>query len=267
MYKGQHMLFLDLVLTAVMLSTSLSDAQAGPSSRRYVSDQTTPYATNPAADTLCSVALFPVQVGASWTYSNTSQNIGNSSFTNTITAVQPDGFTIASQSGNSSAIQNWACTTKGLLALSSGSRVSTPALSIAGVPPSDLTVSNATGVTLPSTIQPNMRWPYDLDVAGTFVLPGNQSISTNGTVSTLMQDQGADTITVPAGTFAAQKIQANSTMHVMADFHGIAIPLTASFDATLWLAPGVGWIRSVETGRFAGATYNSTTELQSYTLP
>ncbi len=112
-----------------------------------------------------------------------------------------------------------------------------------------------------------MRWSYDLDAAGTFVLPGNQSISTDGTVSTLLQDQGTDTLTVPAGTFNVQKIQATSTMHVAANFHGIAIPLTASFNITLWLAPGVGWIRSVEMGQFAGATYSSTTELQSYTLP
>ncbi len=144
MYKGQHMLFLNLVLTAVMLSTSLSDAQSGPSSLQYAPVQAAPSKTGAVTHNLCSVALFPVQVGADWTYSNTSANIGNSSFTNTITAIQPDGFTIATQSGNSSATQNWACTTRGLLALSSGSSVGTPALSIAGVSPSDLTVSNAT---------------------------------------------------------------------------------------------------------------------------
>jgi hypothetical protein len=82
-----------------------------------------------------------------------------------------------------------------------------------------------------------------------------------------MQAEGTETVTVPAGTFAAQKIQANSTLRVTANFHGIGLPLTASATATFWLAPGVGWIKSLETGQFAGSTYNSTTELKSYNLP
>lgn len=151
--------------------------------------------------------------------------------------------------------------------MSSDSSAATPSLSIHRLSPADLTISQITGQTLPSTIQPDMHWSYDFNAAFIFVLPGNQSVTANGTISTVMQAVGKESITVPAGTFTAQRIQTNSTIHLSANYHGIGIPLTATINPIFWLAPGVGWVKSEETGLFAGSTYNSTTELQSFNLP
>jgi hypothetical protein len=110
------------------------------------------------------------------------------------------------------------------VALSSDSSAATPSLSIHGLSPADLTISQITGLTLPSTIQPDMHWSYDFNAAVIFVLPGNQSVTANGTISTVMQAVGKESITVPAGTFTGQRIQTNSTIHLSANYHGIGIP-------------------------------------------
>lgn len=267
MNRSRQISILNFVLIIFLLGWAPRSTQNEFPAQYNLSSLITPSNSSAEISNRCSDSLFPVQLGASWTYTNTSDTIGNSNFTNSITAVRSDGFTITSRAGNATSIQNWSCTSNGLVALSTDNEATTPGLSIQGLSLTDLTVSHVTGLTLPFTIQPNMQWPYDLNVSGTFILPGNQTITANGTVSTILQASDMETITVPAGTFTAQKVQTNSTFHISGSYHGISIPLTALGKATIWLAPGVGWIRSEETGQFVGTTYNSTTELQSYSIP
>lgn len=196
---------------------------------------------NSISDNLCSNALFPVKVGATWMYLNTSDSLGNSIFSNTITALRPDGFTIESNSGNLYGTQDLSCTENGLVAPVTGGGVTIPAFSVQGISISDFNVSYASGLTLPTTIQQNMHWPYELKVSGKFILPGNQSVTMGGVISTNLEAGDIETITVPAGTFSAQRIQAVSTSPVTASFFGIGIPLTATANATFWLAPGIGF--------------------------
>jgi hypothetical protein len=139
------------------------------------------------------------------------------------------------------------------------------ALSTLGIP-SELTTSDATGVTLPATLTSSMQWDYGFNIKGSITYEG-QEVETSGTVSTALQESGPETVTVPAGTFDAQRIQTASNFDLTASALGFEIPVDYTTTATLWYAPGVGLVRLTETNSLEGNTFSSTTELQSYNIP
>ena len=214
----------------------------------------------------CANALSPVVNGATWTYVNTGAGVSPGGFSTTISSVRPDGFTVTTKFDDSmTADQQWACKPEGLVALSLGAGQTALGLSLQGMK-ADLSTSNPRGVTIPANVQPGMKWPYGLDIAGT-LSQGSLSATIKGTVDTAFEAVGTDSVTVPAGTFNAVKVQSISTFKVTADYHGLGIPITSVVNTTFWFAPGVGWIKSAEAGELAGTPVNSTTELQSYHIP
>src|SRR5688500_702287 len=50
-----------------------------------------------AGEGLCANAYYPVREGATWSYKSTSGPTGDFSFTDTITSVREDGFTLTTQ--------------------------------------------------------------------------------------------------------------------------------------------------------------------------
>ena len=224
---------------------------------------TQPTAT-PIGTGLCANTLAPVKAGATWTYRNTGGPVSPSTFTTTITEVRPDGFSTSTKLADTgTAEQDWACKPEGLVALGTGP--TGLALSLQGIKV-DLTVSNVSGVTLPAKVEAGMQWPYGFDVDGS-LSQGNLSATVKGNVSTASQANGTESVTVPAGTFDAMKVESVTTLSVTANYQGIPLPLTATLNTTFWFAPGVGWVKSVETGEFLATSLNSTTELESYTIP
>ena len=192
--------------------------------------------------------------------------ISPASFTTTITQVRSDGFTVATKFDDSTSTdQEWACKPEGLVALSLGTGQTALGLSLQGIK-ADLTASNPSGLTLPAKVEPGMKWPYGLDIEGT-LSQGTLAADVKGTVSTAMQAVGTESVTVPAGTFDAMKIDTTSTITVSANYHGLTLPLTSTIDTIFWFAPGVGWIKSAETGEVLGTSLNSITELESYNIP
>ncbi len=214
----------------------------------------------------CSNSLSPVSDGATWTYTNTTQDSTPWSFSTTITSVRPDGFTMTTKlPDGTTADQEWDCNSQGLLPLTPGAGQPALGLSVEGIK-LDLTTSNPRGVTVPVSVQPGMTWNYGLDLEGTLA-QGNLSASIKGTVDTAFNAVGMESVTVPAGTFNAMKIQGASTFNVTANYSGLGIPLTAVVNSTFWFAPGVGLIKSTQSGQLVGISMNSSTELQSYSLP
>ncbi len=225
-----------------------------------------PATATPSAAGLCANALVPVKPGASWTYADAGVVGVPSHFTATITDVRPDGFTVSTRfDDNTTAGTQWACRPEGLVALSFGAGQTALGLSLAGVQ-ANLTTSNATGVTLPPNVQQGMQWPYAIGVGGTLA-EGSLRAQVTGGISTQFEAVGMETVTVPAGTFNAMKIEGTSTIKVAADYHGLSLPITSVVKTTFWFAPGVGWIKSAESGELAGTAVNAATELQSYSIP
>src|SRR3990172_5393443 len=144
-----HVKNLSRLLTLILISISLTACNPGtlPSETSSLPTETLA-ARETAVPGLCANPLFPVKVGATWTYSNSSGPAGTFSFTDTITDIRADGFTLTSQFTDLTRTQEWACNPDGLLALTLGSAGSAAGLSTPGMN-TEFTTSNVTGVTIP----------------------------------------------------------------------------------------------------------------------
>ena len=212
----------------------------------------------------CFNPLFPVKVGTTWSYTSAGSLTGDHSFTDTITDVRDDGFTLTSQFDQLTRTQEWACKPEGLASLTFGGGT------VAGISTSgiqmDLTTSNVQGINLPRTINPGDQWPYSLDFKGTMELNGT-SVDAQGTATYTFKALGEESLTVPAGTFNAMKIHADVVMDIRVTFSGINTPVQFTSSSDMWFAPDIGWVISTGSGDIMGTSYNESIELQSYNIP
>ncbi|MDQ2693203.1 MAG: hypothetical protein M3Y68_14285 [Chloroflexota bacterium] len=213
---------------------------------------------------LCANTYYPVRQGATWTYKSTGGPAGEYSFTDTITAVGQDSFTLTTQIGGLINLQDWNCTPDGLLAHQLGGAPAAM-LNSQGIQLT-LNATHASGVVFPSQINPGDTWQHTLDVAGN-VTVANEEAEAAGTAQMNFSAIGNESVTVPAGTFDALKIQVDTTLNVDASYEGITLPVAFSGTHTYWFVPGVGWVKSTGTGNFLAASFSETTELQSYSIP
>ena len=212
----------------------------------------------------CTNAYYPVRKGTTWSYKSKGGPAGEYSFTDTITSVRQDGFTLSTQIGDLTRTQEWTCTSEGLSALQLG-----------GAPAAmlnsqnihlDLDVQNASGVTFPRQMNPGNQWQQSADVKGNASV-ANQEAETTGTVQMNFAAVGNEGVTVSAGTFDALKINVDVTLNLKAAYEGITLPVTFSGKYTYWFVQDVGWVKASGTGNVLGSSFSETTELQSYSLP
>ncbi len=222
----------------------------------------TGFATSSGA---CGNALYPVKQGAAWTYASTGGPNGSFIYTDTVTEVRADGFTLTSQIADSLRSQKWSCQSGGLQALQVGGS-NAAGITTQGII-ADFTALDISGISLPEKISHGMQWQYALKLKGTMATPDNAQSLSSGSYSVTMRELGKETITVPAGTFEAVKIQANAVVDVTTSFAGIPIPVKYNGVSIIWYAPEVGYIKSVENGDFSGTAFSVTTELQNYNIP
>jgi len=213
---------------------------------------------------VCANAYYPVREGATWSYKSTSGPTGDFSFTDTITSVREDGFTLTSQFEGVTRTQEWACEPEGLVALQLGGP-SAATLNTQGVQ-LNLTVNNVSGVTFPSEIITGKEWQHILEFEGELDIAGTPAEATGGAESNFSA-LGTESVTVPAGTFDAMKVQVDSTITINATFQGISMPVAFSGAYTFWFAQGVGWVKASGTGEVVGTSFTETIELQSYNIP
>jgi hypothetical protein len=212
----------------------------------------------------CANPLYPVASGVTWTYRSTGSLSGDFSFTDTITEVREDGFTLSSDVDGTSLIQEWVCKPEGLASLTLGGGVA-GGISTSGVK-MDLTTSNVQGVIVPKAVNSGDQWPYSLDFEGTMEYDGTL-VDTKGTASFTFNAVGEENVTVPAGTFNAMKIHVDSTLDMQVTYSGFTAPAVFSIPTDIWYAPGVGWVKATSAGEIFGLAFNETIELQSYTIP
>jgi hypothetical protein len=212
----------------------------------------------------CTNVYYPVRQGATWTYKSTGGPAGEYSFTDTITSVRDDGFSLSTQIGDLTRTQEWTCTAEGLAALQLGGA---PAAMLNSQNIQlNLDINNATGVTFPSQISPGHQWQQILDVTGN-VTAMNEEAEATGNVQMNFSAIGNESVTVPAGTFEALKVDVDVTLNINATYEGITLPVSFSGDYTYWFAPNVGWVKASGTGNVLGSSFSDTTELQSYSIP
>src|SRR5215216_5591948 len=221
-------------------------------------------ATPVAEQGLCTNVYYPVREGATWIYKSTGGPAGEYSFTDTITSVRQDGFTLSTQIGDLTRTQEWTCTSEGLTALQLGGA---PAAMLNSQNIQlNLDVKNSNGVTFPRRMNPGDQWQQSVDVDGSVVVANEQG-SGSGNAQMNFQAVGNESVTVPAGTFDAMKVQVDTTLNITVAYEGLSLPVKFSGTYTYWFAPDVGWVKASGTGSMMGASFSETTELQSYNLP
>jgi len=213
---------------------------------------------------ICFNPLYPVKAGATWTYASSGSFEGDYRFTDTITEVRQDGFTLTSQFDELTRTQEWACNPEGLTSLTFGGGAAA-GITTSGVQ-MDLTTSNIQGVNLPKTVNPGDQWNYSLDFEGTLEITGN-SADVQGTADYTFNAIGEESVTVPAGTFDTMKIHVEMVLDMQITFSGINTPAEFTSSSDVWFAPGVGWVKTSGSGDIMGTAYNETIELQSYDIP
>ena len=213
---------------------------------------------------LCVNAYYPVREGANWTYQSSGGPVGGYGFTDTITSVREDGFTLTSQFGELTRTQEWACRPEGLVALQLGG-TSAAALNTDEMQVS-LDVNNVNGITFPASILPGDQWSHALKFTGKITVAG-QEINATGDAQSSFSAVGVETITVPAGTFNALKIRVDTTISISGIFNGVSLPVTVISQYDYWFAQGVGWVKASGTGSVGGESFTETIELLSYNIP
>lgn len=217
-----------------------------------------------AGGELCANPYYPVRQGSTWSYRSTGGPAGGYSFTDTITSVREDGFTLSNQFDDLTLTQEWACKTEGLVALQLGGAPA--ALIHSQGMQMNLEITNASGVTFPSEINAGDEWQHNLQFEGTLSVAGQEGSAT-GNAETRFAAIGNESVTVPAGTFDALNIQVDTTLNFDVRYEGLSIPVTFSARYNYWFAQGVGWVKASGTGSIAGQAFSETLELQSYSIP
>jgi uncharacterized protein DUF3108 len=245
--------------------TQVIDTQAPPatSTEQATEPPATPAATStPAAVAgLCTNTYYPVREGSTWTYKSTGSPAGAYSFTDTITAVRPDGFTLTSQFEKLTRTQEWACKPEGLVALQlGGAAVSTQNMNLT------VQTQNVSGVSYPKEIKVGDQWDYSLDFTGKLEVAGNSG-QAKGKDKNHFNALGMESVTVPAGTFDALKIQIDTTLDITASIQGVTVPVQFSGSYTYWFVKDVGWVKASGTGSVSGTSFSETIELQAYNIP
>ncbi len=252
--KNAIIIFIFILVALSACAVGIEDSHTSPSQ-----------APNTTTGGLCDNALYPIKQGATWTYASAGGPGGSFTYTDTITSTRADGFTITSQFADLIRTQEWTCQPGGLIALQLGGGTAA-GISTLGMTAA-FTTLEVTGISIPKQITAGMQWNYSLKMQGSMAMPGDQQAQSNGAYSVTMQEMGTESITTPASTFEAAKIQANSSIEIVTIFEGIEIPVKFNGTTISWYAPGIGFVKSVENGDFGGTVFSATTELQSYSIP
>jgi hypothetical protein len=215
---------------------------------------------------LCSNEYYPVVEGASWTYNVTGAPTGDYTFTDTITEVRADGFTLTSSFPDGlTRTQEWSCTSEGLVSLDFGGGAAA-GLTGSGID-AVFTTSDVTGVTLPADLAVGSTWQQSLSIQGDMNVSEGVTGSAEGDVDFDAAAAAIESATTPAGTFDALRIDFDLVFNITATVEDFTIPVTMTGVTTSWYAAGIGWVKSVSTTDFMGTSVETTIELQSYTIP
>jgi len=227
--------------------------------------QPTAAANEGAVTGACASLYFPVVNGATWTYSVTG-GIQDFSYTDTITNVSAEGFTLNSSfdlEGGLQRTQAWGCQADGLVALEYNGGPAA-ALSTEGLN-AEFHTTEITGVTIPTNLSVGSSWTQTMDIEGEITIGEGMTGAATGNVSFAGNAVGTESVSTAAGTFDAIKVEIQQDFSLTANIGGVSMPVTFTGTTTAWYASGVGMVKSVVTEDLMGST--TTIELQSYSIP
>jgi hypothetical protein len=131
----------------------------------------------------------------------------------------------------------------------------------------EFTTSNIQGVTILSNVTPGSDWTNSLDIQGKLEMPGGTQATSQGHVEYHLKGLNMESVTVPAGTFDAMKVSADTTITMQVTVQGTSVPVTYTSTSMVWYAPGVGLVKESDTLQSQIFSGTVETQLQSYTIP
>jgi len=222
-----------------------------------VAEDSTESPTPAVAASACDHPYFPLRTGSSWTYStpqgNMTWSVGSAGGTNdsaeaTMEIAMPEA----------SMTVHWSCGSAGIVSYDFGT------LSVASMGDvASMDVVDSSGVYLPAAdlLTPGYSWPNNYTVV-MHVSQEGFSADLTMTASETWTAAGIETITVPAGTFEALRVDGTESV-TMGGFMG-AEDVNVTVSVTHWYAKGVGVVRYTPS---TSEGSNSGGELTSYTVP
>lgn len=214
--------------------------------------------------TLCAHPYYPVRAGAAWTYQSTGTPADDYRFTDTITSLRDDGFTLTSEYEKFTRTQEWACSPEGLSAMELGGPI-VAALQSQSIQ-LDPGLLDTSGITFPHDIAAGDAWQRTLEFAGDMTIAGEAGTA-SGTAQVNFSAIGIEHVSVPAGDFNAMKIQADSLVDLNVTYEGLTVPVTYTATYTYWFAPDVGWVKATGNVNMAELSFTENLELLSYSVP
>jgi hypothetical protein len=207
----------------------------------------------------CDHPYYPVKEDAQWVYQVTYKtgDAPTSTYTETRSSTGANTFTERRVFNGLTTETDWNCTSDGL--------VSTQFANLALAGQEDqftIETVNVRGVTVPAanSLTAGATWTNGYDLKGTMTSQG-ASTSFEGTVETANEIVGEESVTTPAGTFTALKIESTTTMTLSTKVGDSTVPVEFKFNTTSWFARDTGMVKSVTSGAFGEVTI----ELISFT--
>jgi hypothetical protein len=214
----------------------------------------------------CAHPFYPVVLNATHAYIISGEGIDTSNFTQTITEMRADGFTLTSQFDELTLTQQWTCSAEGIAALEYGGG-SAAVLSAVGLN-AQFKTTNMTGVSLPANLIPGATWNQSFSIEGTMDMGEAGEASAAGSAVMDFEAIGMESVSVAAGTFDAMRVETTTSINMQVTMMGLKVPVMFEGNTISWYAEGIGWIKSDDTATLEGADPIVTTiELQSYTTP
>lgn len=245
---------------------SALEGETPPATPMESAPSPTPAEEEGGDDKACTDPYFPVALGASWTYQGTSGPEGAYTFTDAISDVRADGFTLTATFEGLTRTQEWTCTSEGLTAMQY------PGAGVAGsVVTEDSTAEFQTtsfsGVSLPRDLTAGDTWTLTYEVTGAQTVPGGETAETKGTVTFDFEAIGDESVSVPAGAFEALRVDIEMNLNFTMSIGGAEVPMIMTTSGSTWFVRDVGWVKSVSSGTVFEQPVEETLELLSYTIP
>lgn len=207
----------------------------------------------------CDNPYLPIVQGATWNY-NMTGGVADT-FVHSIVSIEADSFTEQDVFGTGiTRTGYWKCEEGALIMLD-------PSSDATGTVTSDNVTANfsttsASGITLPATLNPDDEWEQAITLEGTEDIGGNQ-IPAKNEFSNSCKAIGVESITVPAGTFDAMRVDCQTNMNITITMANTPVTTSLTFATSSWFVEDVGLVKETKTGD----GMNSAIELTSYNIP
>lgn len=196
---------------------------------------------------------YPAVAGATWTYS-----VGSENFTQTIVDVTADSMIMRMEMPGQEPMEfSYECTEGGMIQIGGMDDLLGDMDMEMDM---NMEIVSMEGLTYPNELVAGTQWDSEMVMKMDMTMEGMVVDSTT-TVTSSSTAVAVESVTVPAGTFDAMRINAQTEVAMAMTMMGMSMPLPGmSTTSDTWLAEGIGMVLTVDED-------GSRTELLSYSIP